>query len=498
MAFSAQLVVSQGGHTDRALQLRPGTLSLGRADDNDVVLPDVAVSRHHARLIVDAHTVTVEDLGSPNGTYLRGRKIQAERVRDGDEVRIDPFTLRFAIVDGRREPRREGGATAGAFEVVSGPAAIGTRFPIPATGGTVGRSEDCDIVLPDAASSRTHARLTVDGGKVRIRDLGSSNGVFVNGQPASIRPLVEGDVVRIGNTDLRFVATIAGAPSLPSMRPATLLTKAASQESISVAPPAPTGQGMGWLVAALIAALGAMLVVGLVFIGAIWWFTRSQPVEPGRAIQFQTAGVTGPAENPRARFDQGVRELRDERWADALASFHAVLLADPGDPDAEKFALAAGTLHLLDVLRAKVDATTRTRRQETAALESRLSRARRGDDSAIEELVAYAADRKVAAVVGEADGVQEAVAPYVAARSEADPIRATVAWSDLATSAPTADLRQEARDRAHSLLREAARRRAAGWKEAHAQGTPAAWRALADADPTDVAARLHAERLSRP
>jgi len=77
-------------------------------------------------------------------------------------------------------------------------------FPWPAStvvkSGTkvVGRDEGCDTVLEGSEVSRRHAELRVDGPLLVVRDLGSSNGVFVNGVRTADAPLGLGDVVRCG------------------------------------------------------------------------------------------------------------------------------------------------------------------------------------------------------------------------------------------------------------------------------------------------------------
>jgi transcriptional regulator with PAS, ATPase and Fis domain len=77
-------------------------------------------------------------------------------------------------------------------------------FPWPAStllrSGTkvVGRDETCDTVLEGAEVSRRHAELRVDGPLVVVRDLESSNGVFVNGVRTTDAPLAPGDVLRCG------------------------------------------------------------------------------------------------------------------------------------------------------------------------------------------------------------------------------------------------------------------------------------------------------------
>jgi transcriptional regulator with PAS, ATPase and Fis domain len=69
----------------------------------------------------------------------------------------------------------------------------------------IGRSPECGVVLPDTEASRIHARLERAGDGWRVFDLGSANGVFVNGSRVASRPLRGGEVVRIGATLCRFL-----------------------------------------------------------------------------------------------------------------------------------------------------------------------------------------------------------------------------------------------------------------------------------------------------
>jgi hypothetical protein len=68
----------------------------------------------------------------------------------------------------------------------------------------VGRSRECDLVLDDPSASRRHAELRPDGGGWRIVDLGSTNGIEVNGRRLPWAVLADGDVVTIGQTELLF------------------------------------------------------------------------------------------------------------------------------------------------------------------------------------------------------------------------------------------------------------------------------------------------------
>jgi hypothetical protein len=81
----------------------------------------------------------------------------------------------------------------------------GKRLVIGSGGATIGRSRSCDVVLADANVSRRHAEVRPRGGSWTIADLGSTNGVVVNGvrieRPHALRA---GDRIEIGTTTLTF------------------------------------------------------------------------------------------------------------------------------------------------------------------------------------------------------------------------------------------------------------------------------------------------------
>ncbi len=64
-------------------------------------------------------------------------------------------------------------------------------------------SDSCHVVVLDPGVSQRHCKLSVDGGWAWVDDLGSSNGTFVNGRKVQIAPLGDGDVVRIGGSEIK-------------------------------------------------------------------------------------------------------------------------------------------------------------------------------------------------------------------------------------------------------------------------------------------------------
>src|SRR5688572_30872843 len=80
----------------------------------------------------------------------------------------------------------------------------GKRFELTLGETRIGRGADQDVVLSDIAVSRRHITINAEGGRYRLRDLGSGNGTLVNGQRVDTVLLNDGDHVELGNTVLRF------------------------------------------------------------------------------------------------------------------------------------------------------------------------------------------------------------------------------------------------------------------------------------------------------
>src|SRR5687768_8957022 len=59
---------------------------VGRSSDLDMVLVEEMVSRRHAQISMSNQVITIEDLGSTNGTFVNGEKIQRATLREGDRV----------------------------------------------------------------------------------------------------------------------------------------------------------------------------------------------------------------------------------------------------------------------------------------------------------------------------------------------------------------------------------------------------------------------------
>ena len=87
------VVHEKGGQTQR-FSFKGDSFSVGREDDNDLVLDRVNVSKHHLQFVKGEGTIEVHDLESTNGTYLNGRKVAAPRpIRRTDRVYVGDYIL---------------------------------------------------------------------------------------------------------------------------------------------------------------------------------------------------------------------------------------------------------------------------------------------------------------------------------------------------------------------------------------------------------------------
>lgn len=104
---AVEIVVAQGESGASSLQLRTlegvppdglyalrRTARIGRSEESEIVLLDPSVSRAHAVVEVAGGNVHVRDLGSTNGTFLNGRRVESERLREGDELRFGNTRMR--------------------------------------------------------------------------------------------------------------------------------------------------------------------------------------------------------------------------------------------------------------------------------------------------------------------------------------------------------------------------------------------------------------------
>lgn len=259
-------------HRKAAIWLVDSRYAMGRDKSNDIVIDEEGISNFHAELRVeDDDRVFITDAGSINGTFVNDKQIKARtQLRAGDVIRLNKSELHLVDPKEQLKAQPEDSATAispalQGLSVSNRPASgqgvggvpvgwllrgktgsiAGEAFPIPPTGRAIlGRSQTCDIVLPGTHVSRQHAELYFQSGRLHVKDLGSSNGTYVN------RKKVQEGVVNPGD-ELRFDTLVfqVEAPEAPVVeetggdktmfRPAVTSAPASGQSAAAAAPARP-------------------------------------------------------------------------------------------------------------------------------------------------------------------------------------------------------------------------------------------------------------------
>lgn len=96
----AYFLIGLTGHLDgKTYPLEKATITLGRLEDNDIVVDAKSVSGYHAEIKIDRGTYYLIDLNSTNGTYLNARKIEQEQIVAGDIIRINNYNFKVGSGD---------------------------------------------------------------------------------------------------------------------------------------------------------------------------------------------------------------------------------------------------------------------------------------------------------------------------------------------------------------------------------------------------------------
>jgi ABC-type multidrug transport system ATPase subunit len=137
----------------------PGSLKIGRATDNDIVIPDVLASRHHATLVSSPAGAEIVDNRSINGTFVNGRRVEAALLHDGDIVTIGNVDLVLSGGVLLRRSQTEAATLTGGLEVrsltwtIEGNKTLLENISLAARPGTL-----TAVIGPSGAGKSTFAR----------------------------------------------------------------------------------------------------------------------------------------------------------------------------------------------------------------------------------------------------------------------------------------------------------------------------------------------------
>jgi hypothetical protein len=159
---------------------------IGRSSELDMVLVEEMVSRKHARIALSDGTISIEDLGSTNGTFVNGEKVQQGTLREGDRVLIGTNILK--VVAAPQDAEARANLKAMAVGRVSSKQQHGTRaeeaprmsgnleeIPLPDLLQLFGTSRKAGVLV--LRSSGREGRIYLTEGRIRFAEFVGSSGV---------------------------------------------------------------------------------------------------------------------------------------------------------------------------------------------------------------------------------------------------------------------------------------------------------------------------------
>jgi pSer/pThr/pTyr-binding forkhead associated (FHA) protein len=202
------MIVSIDGVVIKEVQLTKDRTTLGRRPYNDIVIDNLAVSGEHAVMQISGLDVFLEDLNSTNGTYVNGKAIKKQQLKNGDTVEIGKYKIKFvhdgAVENFEKTTVINAGAVVtaepaalvgnGSIRVMSG-AAAGRQVQLVKVVTTIGKPG----VAVAAITRRPHGYVValVEGA---IKP--TVNGSAIGTEAVTLR---NGDLLELAGTQMQFV-----------------------------------------------------------------------------------------------------------------------------------------------------------------------------------------------------------------------------------------------------------------------------------------------------
>ncbi|MFC3195578.1 FHA domain-containing protein [Marinicella sediminis] len=200
----------QGDHPD--VELKPGKYTVGSSADADFTLEDKGLADIHATITIENNECEISIDNPARLVSVNGKLVKTNKeVREGDLLIASQLHMKLVSSDQVEEEddnrtRIRMALPKFILRGVSG-AYFGKTYPL--RGSTImGRHSECHICVNADGISRKHVQIDVEPDGLTVKDLGSSNGTFVNGKKVESGELKVGDELKIDN--IRFLVQTPG------------------------------------------------------------------------------------------------------------------------------------------------------------------------------------------------------------------------------------------------------------------------------------------------
>ncbi len=213
--------------------LAAGEATIGRTPNNTIIIDNAGVSRRHAVIRLKGEKAILEDLGSANGTFIRGQKIQEYELQDGDEIVIVKHRLVYRIpkdadASAKADPMADVGQRTMYIDAAAIAQAVGSRpgtrpeglastlrprlilpdlkkFALDLEEVNLGTAIGCQVQLSGMFVGKVHAKIVrTKEGQFKLQHVSGLAATRVNGEKISEHLLKHGDEIEIGKQKLLF------------------------------------------------------------------------------------------------------------------------------------------------------------------------------------------------------------------------------------------------------------------------------------------------------
>lgn len=244
----------------RKFTLNKGVTTIGRAQDNDIVINNLALSRRHAELKMVGGGFEVVDLGSQNGVYVNSNRVRdGHRLGDEDTITLGTYNFVFREDEddhNKRRPKRRRPSSTQAEEpddyesddqvpllVLTYNDVELQRFPLRGETCLIGRAKECSVQIPERRLSRKHCQIVCnEGGRFFVKDLGSQNGTYVNRRRIrGFHELTHGDLLNFAEYCVTFLSDLKSYDGPDADAPERAESEPSLHDPVVARPPIPPG-----------------------------------------------------------------------------------------------------------------------------------------------------------------------------------------------------------------------------------------------------------------
>jgi pSer/pThr/pTyr-binding forkhead associated (FHA) protein len=205
------------------------SITIGRDEANDLVLPSLSVSDFHAEIDLEKEVPIIIDLLSATGTFVNDKRINQRTVlKAWDLIRLGSVELEINDSSTTRPGDWVLRASSNSLANLS--------YALQKT-TVVGRGTQCDLSIDCDLLSREHAEITIEQDHLYIRDLGSANGTYLNGNPIEEGNAFPGDELRFDQRAFMVVGPTPTTTRLTDPREDITLLREYSQTEEEQWPP---------------------------------------------------------------------------------------------------------------------------------------------------------------------------------------------------------------------------------------------------------------------